>query len=996
MTPKREKARRDPSVTRRLLVILAPLVAAVTLLAGIFTYQDVQGRRRMLASDQRVLTDLVQEILASDLVSAVNQLLGQTGHFELRNYLEYGREIDRLAMAGEMQSFLSKAGEFAQMVLLTPEGREVIRVERRKRGVASVPKEGLRNDSGREWFRRARRLQGNQVYLGGFDFRMEHGQILYPPQLVLHLVVPVTDRDGRNRHLFVLSYRAGELTGHLERMARGRPCELMLMDSEGHWLYGPDASQTLAFARQWREKPRFGNKYPKAWAAMTASHRGQVTTDAGLFSFSTMCPRDYVLRAGGVPGGMGGGCWKVVSLVPPAGLKHELMQPMSRLALMLPPLYLLLGLGSWYLARVSASRARAEQALRSSEERFRTLFNSGNDAIIVHPFNPGGESGNFLEVNDVACQRLGYTKEELLTMGTQDIDKSLDAEEVQRLSDELERSGRVVFTSAHQAKEGTIIPVEISARKVMLGDQPAIMSIARDITERRRHEAELRRAMEKAEKANRAKSEFLANMSHEIRTPMNGIIGMTDLLLESRLDSGQRENLELVKSSAKSLLTLLNDILDFSRIEAGHMELESVEFSLRRVLAQALDALALKALQKGLDLVLLVDPEVPDRLVGDHLRLRQVVLSLLGNALKFTERGEVSLLVGLRHRDDQQIRLHFMVSDTGIGIPEDKQGEVFAPFVQADGSISRAYGGTGLGLSIANQLVGLMGGRCWVESRPGRGSVFHFAACLAPAPGPQPAIPPAAQGLAGSTVLAVSPNRTQRRMLARVLGAWGLEALVSGDAGEAQELARAAGRSGRPPQALLLDLGLTGSGAVGLARRLRTVLGRPDLPVLYLGGLLGQEDGQGQADPHSRPLPKPLYEDALIEGLQATVLGREPSPPGGDDGQEQIWDSRGFRRRFAGEEPLLRQTAEIFVGEAPSEIQGLERAISQGDAPALLAATQGFMGSVAYFDYPDLDQDLSGLAEMASAGDLAGAKWALVRVQQKADALIRGLSKLLT
>ena len=347
-------------------------------------------------------------------------------------------------------------------------------------------------------------------------------------------------------------------------------------------------------------------------------------------------------------------------------------------------------------------------------------------------------------------------------------------------------------------------------------------ALQQEVAEREQAEGEMRRARDAAEEASRAKSEFLANMSHEIRTPLNGVIGMTGLVLDTELSSEQREYLETVDLSANTLLTVINDILDFSKIEAGKVELETIDFNLRDCIEETLKTLALRADEKGLELLCDIAPEVPDWVSGDAVRLRQVILNLVGNAIKFTHRGQVDLRVRTIAETRDAPTLQITVADTGIGIPVEKQKSIFDPFTQADTSTTRNYGGTGLGLTISSRLVSMMGGRIWLESEVERGSQFHFILPLKlghKASESEPQLP--IDMLRTIKTLVVDDNSTNRRILQEMLKGWEVKSTCVEGGEQALAELRSAQQAGQPYQLLLTDLHMPGMDGFTLAEKVR-------------------------------------------------------------------------------------------------------------------------------------------------------------------------------
>ena len=538
--------------------------------------------------------------------------------------------------------------------------------------------------------------------------------------------------------------------------------------------------------------------------------------------------------------------------------------------------------------------------IKLSEEKFSKAFNLSESLMAIATL----DEGRLVEVNEAFQRVLGYSEAEAIGRTGYELGIIVDPDLAQKVRAAREAQAPGVDATL-RTKQGELRHGVFSAHRIVLQNETFLITNFVDLTERKLAEDRLRQAMlqleeanhhlrdmtERAQAASSAKSAFLANMSHEIRTPMNRVIGMTGLLLDTPLNATQRSYAQTVRASGEALLTLVNDILDFSKIEAGKLELETLDFDLQSLIDDFASMLAVRAHDKGLELVCTPDPEVPARLRGDPGRIRQILLNLTGNAVKFTAAGEVVVRVSLLAAEPESVRLRFAVRDTGIGIPREKQGMLFQSFTQVDASTTRKYGGTGLGLAISRQLATLMGGEIGLESEPGRGSEFWFTAQLGLPPQPAPAAPP----LQGVPLLVVDDNATHRSALRRRLEGWGASVAEAPDSAGALDAHDAILKTGSTYPAVLIDLQMPAPDGVALAQLIQA-----DSALRYtpLVGMFAPSRSGDVPEEHRRLfaacLANPVRPTELLDSLVAafgnlaTVPVETQAPSTGEKRSERI------------------------------------------------------------------------------------------------------------
>lgn len=665
--------------------------------------------------------------------------------------------------------------------------------------------------------------------------------------------------------------------------------------------------------------------------------------------------------------------------------------------------------------------ARDISALRKSEERYRHLFEQNPVSMLIY------ERGSLqlLAVNEAFLKQYGYGKEEALALKLPDLYPGSERDHIIRLASSL--SGHTYVGEWHHCrKDGSVMTIEATSHDLNYQEKIARIAVITDITERKKTEEELSRyrhdleelvrirtseleaARDEAQSANRAKSEFLANMSHEIRTPMNAVLGMTHLALQTDMTPRQREYLGKAQFAAESLLGIINDILDFSKIEAGKLEMEQSEFMLDEVIDKVTAIIGMKAQQKGVQLLLAVDSDVPPTLVGDQLRLGQVLINLCNNAVKFTEHGDITLSVScLERRDDQQATLEFMVQDSGIGMDSEQIAKLFSPFTQVDASRTRRFGGTGLGLAISKQLVELMGGEIRVASEPGKGSRFCFTACFGIGrqvdkvpTAAYPDMDAVCRQLAGARLLLVEDNDFNRQVATELLQSIGCEVTVADNGCEAVRYAR-----NQQFDAVLMDIQMPLMDGYEATRLIRRDPALQTLPIIAMTAHAMATDRQscldaGMNDYISKPInPRQLYQ--ILGQRVAAPSGTGPVTPASAAAPcnptptlpEQLpgISMQSGLRNLNDNLQFYRKMLVSFMHNMPGISREIRTLLEQGDQEAAtrtahsIKSSAGSIGAVALMD-------AAGQLEQALASGTQNPEQPLLQFEEQLTLVISGLT----
>ncbi|MCK9200886.1 MAG: response regulator [Gallionella sp.] len=921
------------------LALFIPLALLVVLAAVYLFNQAVNDQKAILKADGSLNVVSDGRAIERSLDASVQDVLYLAAFPELTAV----RKLTRAGMENlhrEYIMFCLTHPTYSKLRLLDENGTEMMRISHLDGHISVTDRSKLENKSDRFYFAESVTLSPGKVYVSPMQLEFENGKVVVPHSPIVRIATPVFDARAHRLGVLVVTVAVNELLSRIGASNDVSGSRNMLLNSDGYWLKSnaPDDEWGFMF-----DQPKtLGARFPAAWQKIKAEKNGQFEDDSGLWNFETV----YPLRPRKSSPTEGAGqirtsvdpdkyFWKVVSFVPDKQIWESSSRVMWSTAFYAAGMLLLLLVGCWYFIRMRYSKMQAQQdlsnaaaeyakqlALRDTEARMYAILHTIADGIITF-----GKNCTVEEFSANAERIFGYTSDEVVgqhvgMLMPESADWVCDDSLVQRSKDTNADSGEREITG--RRKDGSTFPLELAVSEMMLGGQRHFTCMVRDISRSKRIQQELISAKYDAELASQAKSYFLANMSHEIRTPMNAIIGFSYLCLETKLTPVQRDYLEKVSISANSLLGIINDILDFSKIESGKLEMEKTPFSLDAVLRGVAAIISIRAEEKRLEFLIDEARGIPQVLVGDSLRLGQVLNNLAHNAVKFTEAGEVAIQIRMEkqmHAEGEsygQVVLLFTVRDTGIGMTPEQIDKLFQSFSQADVSTTRKYGGTGLGLAISQRLVELMGGRIWVESTLGKGSLFAFEIPFTYIPDEAGNAP----DLSGMKVLVVDDNDSARRVMLAILESFGIEALSASDSGEGLAEIERADEEGQPFGCVILDWSMPGMSGMEVAKRIKQDLPLHRRPkVIFLSGHKHTEriNVSGAARLLDAVINKPVTPSGLLDALMTCTSDRiilpQPSQP--DDIHA---DLSGLHVLLVEDSKFNQQLANILLVRAGMEV----------------------------------------------------------------------------
>jgi PAS domain S-box-containing protein len=684
--------------------------------------QHIQNELIALKIPKETQAKTTVAILDLSLATIVDDLEVLANLPDLQTLLSIDNQVTRQSLALDYLSFSHAKKIYDQLRYLDEKGQEIVRVNFNHQEPRIIPDKDLQNKAHRYYFTETMRLEQGQIYISPLDLNIEQGKVELPYKPMIRFATPVFDRSGKKRGIVIINYLAQFLLNAFKQTHSSDNVKTMLVNADGYWLSAPDPADEWGF--MFNNQKRFSNRYPEAWHEISQQEKGAFSIQNNLFVFDTVYPLKHMDIHKKTPLVNKTGFWKVVFMIPYSTQFSFWLKEHQRIAFLVSLFLLILGIAEWKILLLSLNRRQAEQNLAASEARQRAIIENEPECIKIVD-----AQGRLQLMNHAGLQMIEADSFEQV-QGANVLD--LIAPEYQRDYAELHRR---VLAGEYMQMEYEIIGLKggrcwLETRAVPMQDSNGDwihLAVTRDISERKHADMELRQAKETADQANQAKSEFLANMSHEIRTPMNAILGFSDILAELVQDSAQRYYLNAIKTSGKTLLQLINDILDLSKIEAGKLELHSCQLEINAVFTDLSLIFTQKMAENDISFVVKIADNLPQYVLLDETRLRQVLLNIVGNAVKFTHEGFIHINVACESTNSsERVDLRIDIEDSGIGIPPEQLDAIFSAFTQQKNQSAR-YGGTGLGLTICKRLIEMMGGTISVRSQVGKGSCFSIA-----------------------------------------------------------------------------------------------------------------------------------------------------------------------------------------------------------------------------------------------------------------------------